>query len=225
MSTPSTPNVASSPPSRARAGAGARRTALWLVALLVVAAAGSLWMSASSRRSTKELPVIATVPDFSLTEASGRTVTRQDLAGAPWVADLIFTHCGGICPTMSAEMARLSQSSSDLPARFVSISVDPERDTPEALEAYAQRFGADRTRWLFLRGDIGAVKKLATDGFLVPVGEGDTSQTGDEIIHSQRFVLIDANSRVRGTYDVRDREAMLALRGDLRRVSEEERAG
>jgi cytochrome oxidase Cu insertion factor (SCO1/SenC/PrrC family) len=106
----------------------------------------------------------------------------------------------------------------------VSISVDPARDTPEALEAYAQRFGADRTRWLFLRGDMTAVKKLAAEGFLVPVGESE-GETGDEIIHSQRFVLIDGNSRVRGTYDVRDSEAMLALRGDLRRVSEEARAG
>jgi len=202
----------------------AGRTAAVLAVLFAVAAGASLWFALRARSlGQEELPVIATLPDFALTEASGRTVTRQDLVGHPWVADLVFTQCGGICPIMTASMSRLVESSSDLPeVRFVSVSVDPERDTPEVLTKYAERFGADRTRWLFLTGEEKAIRSLAIEGLKLPVADGDPAQGEDEILHSQRFVLIDAQSRVRGTYDVRDQEAMFKLRGDLERLSEDE---
>jgi cytochrome oxidase Cu insertion factor (SCO1/SenC/PrrC family) len=201
-----------------------RRSAGWtglvVAVLLATAALASVLFALNARQAEEDLPVLATVPDFTLTEASGRTVTRQDLAGRPWVADLVFTNCGGICPLMSAAMARLVQSSSDLSdTRFVSISVDPERDTPETLTAYAERFKADRERWLFLTGDKDAIRNLAVGGLKLPVADGDPSQGEDEILHSQRFVLIDAQSQVRGTYDVRDQEAMFRLRGDLERLA------
>jgi protein SCO1/2 len=211
------------PPARRTAA----RTGLVLAVLFAVAAGSSLWFAvrAASVGEEEALPVIATVPDFSLTEASGRTVTRQDLAGRPWVADLIFTQCGGICPIMTESMSRLVASSADLPqVRFVSVSVDPERDTPEVLTAYADRVKADRARWLFLTGDEAAVRSLAVQGLKLPVADGDPTQGEDEILHSQRFVLIDAQSRVRGTYDVRDQEAMFKLRGDLERLAEADAA-
>ncbi|MBY0275095.1 SCO family protein [Candidatus Binatia bacterium] len=201
-----------------RSSAG--RTGLVLGALLVLAAAGSLWLAARAQTATEDLPVLAAVPDFTLTEASGRTVTRQDLAGHPYVVDLVFTHCGGICPTMSAAMSRLVGSTSTLPdLRFVSISVDPKNDTPEVLTAYAERFQADRTRWLFLTGDEKAIRELAIGGLKQPLADGDPAQGEDAILHSQRFVLVDAQSQVRGTYDVRDPEAMLRLRSDLERLN------
>lgn len=199
----------------------AARTALVLGVLFAVAAGASLWFAIRASSVAEEaLPVLATVPDFSLTEASGRTVTRQDLLGSPWVADLVFTQCGGICPIMTASMSRLVASSSDLPqVRFVSVSVDPERDTPAVLTTYAERFNADRSRWLFLTGEERAIRSLAVEGLKLPVADGDPAQGEDEILHSQRFVLIDAQSRVRGTYDVRDQEAMFKLRGDLERLA------
>jgi cytochrome oxidase Cu insertion factor (SCO1/SenC/PrrC family) len=210
-------------PASPRPRRTAARTGLVLGALLAVAAGASLWFSASVRdRGAAGLPVIATVPDFTLTEASGRAVSRDDLSGGPWVADLVFTSCGGICPLMSAEMARLvSQTSSLEGVHFVSISVDPERDTPEALTRYAERYEADRSRWLFLTGDEKEIRRLAQEGLKLPVADGDPSRGEDEILHSQRFVLVDAQARVRGTYDVRDQEAMFQLRGDLRRLAEE----
>jgi len=218
-------------PDRADAAARPRRTAgrtgLVLALLLAVAAGASLWFSASVREPGADaLPVVATVPDFSLTEASGRTVSRADLSGRPWVADLVFTSCGGICPLMSAEMKRLVEQSASLDGvRFVSISVDPERDTPEALTRYAERYQADRSRWLFLTGDERDIRRLAQEGLKLPVADGDPSRGEDEILHSQRFVLVDAQSRVRGAYDVRDQEAMFQLRADLRRLAEESPAG
>lgn len=199
----------------------AARTALVLAVLFAVAAGASLWFALGASHDAEEaLPVLATVPDFSLTEASGRSITRQDLLGNPWVADLVFTRCGGICPIMTASMSRLVESTSDLPrVRFVSVSVDPTHDTPAVLTAYADRLNADRSRWLFLTGDEGAVRSLAVQGLKLPVADGDPAQGEDEILHSQRFVLIDAQSRVRGTYDVRDQEAMFKLRGDLERLA------
>jgi cytochrome oxidase Cu insertion factor (SCO1/SenC/PrrC family) len=163
------------------------------------------------------LPVLATIPEFQLTEASGAEVKHSDLAGSPWVADLIFTSCAGICPRMSAEMARLAKDSRP-DVRFVSISVDPEHDTPAALTEYAKRFNADRSRWLFLTGDRGDIWELARKGFLLAVEEGNPAAGDDAVIHSSRFVLVDRQGRVRGTYDIEDREAMLRLRGDLARV-------
>lgn len=206
------------------AEAPARRSAAWtglvVGVVLAVAAAGSAWFAVRAQQAHEELPVLATVPDFALTEASGRTVTRQDLAGRPWVADLVFTHCAGICPIMTAAMSRLVQSSAALPdVRFVSISVDPENDTPEVLGAYAERFGADRTRWLFLTGEQEAIRKLVIGGLKLPLADGDPAQGEDAILHSQRFVLIDAQGQVRGTYDVRDQEGLLRLRGDLEQLA------
>ena len=200
------------------------RTWMRLVGLLVLIAGVAL---AASRllpgRSAEPLPVIAELPDFALVEASGRPVSRADLLGTPWVADLIFTSCAGICPVMTREMKTLQSQTADLDRlRLVSISVDPETDTPARLSEYAERFGADRSRWLFLTGDNGVIRKLAQEGLLLPVADGNPERGDDAVIHSPRFVLVDARARVRGTYDSRDPEAMLRLRGDLRQLVEQE---
>ncbi|HZR79652.1 MAG TPA: SCO family protein [Candidatus Binatia bacterium] len=190
--------------------------------LLVLAAAGVLAAKLLPGDRDEPLPVIAEIPEFRLIEASGRPVTRADLAGKPWVADLIFTSCSGICPAMTQEMSRLAKHTADVPdLRLVSITVDPARDTPEKLTEYAARFGADRSRWLFLTGDDAVIRKLAREGLLLPVAEGDPSQGDEAILHSPRFALIDGRGRVRGSYDMRDAEAMLRLRGDVRRLVEE----
>ena len=113
----------------------------------------------------------------------------------------------------------LRASVRDVPGlRFVSFSVDPATDTPEVLRDYASRFVDDRSGWLFLTGENATIRRIAAEGFLLPVQDGDPSRGDEAVLHSSRFVLVDAEGRVRGTYDVRDAEAMLALRGDLRRL-------
>ena len=128
-------SVASQSPALPRRRS-AGRTGLVLGILLSAAAVGSLWLAVRAQQPAEDLPVLATIPDFTLIEASGRTVTREDLAGSPYVVDLVFTHCGGICPTMTAAMSRLVESTTALPnVRFVSISVPCEKSTcvPETL--------------------------------------------------------------------------------------------
>jgi len=123
------------------------------------------------------LPVIGTVPDFSLVSSERETIERNDLLGHPWVVDLMFTSCAGVCPRMTTEMARLESGAGDIPeAKFVSISVDPERDTPEVLAAYAKKLGVGSERWFFLTGSQEEVHALASAGLYLPTEQGDPDQ-------------------------------------------------
>ena len=127
-----------------------------------------------------------------------------------------------MCPRMTKEMATLRKSVADVPdVRFVSFSVDPETDTPAVLREYAARFTEDRSGWLFLTGDQASIRRVAAEGFLLPVQDGEVARGDEAIVHSSRFVLVDSDGRVRGTYEVNDAEAMLALRGDLRRLRDD----
>ena len=136
--------------------------------LLRGALAGRLWGAGSSPR----LPVYGSVPDFSLTERSGRQVGGSDLRGKVWIANFIYTHCPDTCPLQSGQMARLqAEFAAEGGVRLVSITVDPERDTPEVLSRYADRFGAAPDRWLFLTGERAAIYGLARGAFRLGVVE------------------------------------------------------
>jgi protein SCO1/2 len=159
------------------------------------------------------LPVLSRIPDFALTERSSRVVKLTDLDGKVWIADFIFTQCAGICPAMSASMRKLQDA---LPSevRLVSFSVDPAHDTPEVLSAYAQRFGADPERWLFLTGDMPAIHKLSFEGFKLAVESSDSAI--EPIAHSSRFVLVDRKGHIRGYYSMEDEGAFDRLVKDVK---------
>ncbi|OWY71285.1 hypothetical protein B7486_11880 [cyanobacterium TDX16] len=147
------------------------------------------------------IPVLNTLPDFTLTERSGKPVALADLRGRVWVADFIFTHCAGPCPVMSMRMKQfqdlLKKERMD-DVVCVSFSVDPENDTPARLTEYADALGAEVGRWLFLTGEKRAIRDLAIKGFKIAVQ--DPEQGDDQIIHSTRFVLVDREGRIRGYY-------------------------
>ena len=170
-----------------------------------------LVLVACSKRA--DLPVFSTVPDFTLTERSAREVQRDALAGKVWVADFIFTNCAGTCPLMTAKMRKLQDT---LPAevQLVSFSVDPASDTPEVLREYAQRYGADPQRWLFLTGNRDALYKLSIEGFKLAV-DATAGTELEPITHSTRFALVDRQGRIRGYYGMDDEEAMKKLACDV----------
>ena len=154
----------------------ARRSILWgvLIFVLVGVSALGIWSLIHQQlvsplmlaRAVPRLPVYGALPDFALVERSGRPVRRSDLEGKIWVASFIFTNCADECPLMSAELTRLQADVAAMEdIRLVSITVDPERDTPAVLSQYAERFTADPERWLFLTGDKEAIYRLARDGF------------------------------------------------------------
>lgn len=152
------------------------------------------------------LPELGEVPDFTLTERSGRSVSLPELRGAPWVANFIFTSCAGPCPRISSQMAKLQKAGADIEdVRFVSFTVDPETDTPGVLREYANRFGASPERWLFLTGEKQQLYSLILEGFKLALDDGQSETAGRPpsgvITHSTRFVLVDSNARIRGYYD------------------------
>ena len=207
-----------------------QRTRLLTVNLLagaatIVAIAGFQAWRSSADTAELGLPVLGQVPAFSLTERSGEIVEAVDLQGKVWVVDFIFTHCAGPCPIMSSRMARLQkllQGSSDI--RLVSVSVDPERDSPEVLSEYAGRFGADDETWLFLTGEKSSIYRLIKKGFMLAVDEGfDVQGDGPGIItHSVRFVLVDQQGRIRAYYDGTETETPERVYSDIQTLLAEE---
>jgi cytochrome oxidase Cu insertion factor (SCO1/SenC/PrrC family) len=152
------------------------------------------------------------VPEFRLTERSGRTVSAADLKGKVWVADFIFTRCMGPCPRLSRAMAGLQSSLAAAPdARLVSITVDPSHDTPAALAAYAERFEADKERWLFLTGDPAAVRDLVLGGFKAAMQDNPSAGPGEAVTHSLGMALVDKDGRIRGYFDGSDPAALERL--------------
>src|SRR4051794_22095767 len=174
--------------------AALRRGLIWT--LLVVALVVVVTATAVDRlRRPEPPPVFAPVPAFSLTNRDGRTVRLQDLAGKPWIADFIFTRCPASCPMMTARMARLNRElPDDLAVRLVSISVDPEHDTPQVLQRYAESYQAP-DRWLFLPGGKEEIYHLPGKGFKLGIETPSPSGPGgppvEPILHSTRFVLVD----------------------------------
>ncbi len=197
-----------------------RRGLLWaflVAALLAVAVAALIqWM-----RQPEPLPVYGKLPAFSLVNRDGRTIRLEDLAGAPWVADFVFTRCPASCPMMSARMARLERSlPRDVDVLLVSISVDPSYDTPEVLERYARKFQAPE-RWLFLTGEREDVRRLSIEGFKLGLDmDPPPGMAGPEpILHSTRFVLVDGEGQIRGYYEAFDEASTEKLRKDLLRLA------
>jgi protein SCO1/2 len=157
------------------------------------------------------------VPDFLLTERNGSQVSLAELRGKIWIADFIYTTCTDTCPLQTAMMAKLQEEYSGKPdVHLVSFTVDPERDTPQALTRYAERHRADSKRWYFLTGPRDRTLRLIQDGFHLSVAAvaNETDATG-MIPHSPRFVLVDKQARIRGYYDSREREAFVRLKNDI----------
>ena len=157
------------------------------------------------------------VPDFSLTERSGENIGLAQLRGKIWIADFIYTSCTDTCPLQTGMMAKLQEeysSKSDL--QLVSVTVDPERDTPQTLSLYAARHNADAKRWFFLTGQRDRIIRLIHDGFHLSVAAlPNGGESNGTIPHSPRFVLIDRDVRIRGYCDSRELAAFIRLKNDL----------
>jgi protein SCO1/2 len=174
--------------------------------------------TAPTAKPTQAPPVLYPAPAFSFTERDGSTVTHKDLVGKIVVADFIFTRCGTICPRMSQQMAAIQGKLSGKPiwdqVRLVSFSVDPDFDTADILTDYAKRFEADKTHWLFLTGKRKEMWDIVKAGFKLPVAE-NTDDGLMPILHSEKFVLIDADGKIRGYYDGLQEEPFRRLLADV----------
>jgi len=191
------------------------KRALTVALLLVVVSTAAIAML----RRKVELPRYGQLPAFTLSDGAGQPFGTTQLDGHVWVADFIFTTCPEICPRMTEEMSRLQSwlinRGLDRSVRLVSVSVDPDRDTPEKLRAYAHQFHARPDTWTFVTGSQQKIEEAVVHGFKVAVSrEKDDSQDGFAIVHGTKFVLVDAKQQIRGYYDASDAASMAKLRED-----------
>lgn len=152
------------------------------------------------------------VEPFQLTRESGETFDTAQLDGEIWVASFFFTSCPGFCLKQNQAIADLRTALGDRPIKFVSITVDPEKDTPEELTRYAAHFQADPERWVFLTGDMDEIRRIANETFLV---------TANRDTHTGRLFLIDRQGRIVDSYTGTDPVAMRMLEREIDKLLEE----
>lgn len=160
--------------------------------------------------ANKPLEHFYPVPDFQLITQTGKPFDRPSLAGHVWVADFVFTNCDGPCPLMTSKM-RAIQDKTAADVKLVSFTVDPARDTPEALQKYAWRYKPDTTRWSFLTGDPAVLNTLHHDVF----------KLGSGMDHSTRFVLVDKKGVIRGYYGISEGDAVGRVAKDAAALDKE----
>ena len=198
---------------------GLRLAGLGLAVVLGMLGLHQLVYAFMSRGRAPELPRHGRVTDFAFTSETGRPFVARDLEGKAWVADFIFTRCGGYCPMMSERMAALAVTLKDEPGiRFVSFDVDPDHDSLADLATYSRQHKADPERWTFLRGDRPGVRALAGEGFKLAVVDGHAGDP-EPILHSSHFVLVDAKREIRGYYDGLESASVEKLVADARRLA------
>lgn len=199
-----------------------QRVVLWglLVATLLAIGVTAVMAPRWSRPARAPAPPdLGPVPQFELINRDGQSWSSSDLVGTPWIADFIFTRCGLSCPRLTALMAQLGEVLPDrLDVHRVSISVDPEHDRPPVLQSYAEKWGVEDDRWLFLTGEREEIRDLVIEGFKLgldmepPAG---LANPDEPIIHSTRFVLIDSAGSIRGYYNVVEGDELQRLISDL----------
>jgi protein SCO1/2 len=149
-------------------------------------------------------PVLGQLPAFELVGTDGTAFGSDDLAGRVWVASFLFTRCSTICPALGRSVHSLQERYREWEVdgiHLVSITVDPEHDTPAALADFGERHGQDPAHWTLLTGEPDAVRELVVSGFLLAMGSPETTDGIVDVAHSGRLVLVDGRGRIRGYYD------------------------
>jgi len=142
-------------------------------------------------------PVLFAAPKFEMTDQNGQPAGDKALHGKVWIADFIFTHCAGSCPKVTSKFVELQKSIHDPDIRFVSFSVDPARDDPKTLKDYSDKNNAGDMRWMLLRpADQASVIQVAKHMAAIA-----PSTSHDAVAHTDFFILIDPDGKVRGLYD------------------------
>lgn len=155
-----------------------------------------------------------TIADFSLTNQNGRTITQKEYEGKIYVADFFFTTCPSICPIMTKNMADLQKElENDEDVLLLSHSVTPEIDSVAQLKKYALEKGVDDAKWNLVTGDKKQIYDLARKSYLAVKTDGDGGPF--DMIHTENFILVDKEKRIRGFYDGTKQEDMEQLLNDL----------
>lgn len=141
------------------------------------------------------------INDFTFTDQSNKPFGLKDLKGKVWISDFIFTSCTDVCPPMTANMVKLQEMVKEKGLKnveFVSFSVDPSVDSPQALQNFAEKFGADTKNWTFLTGySQESIENFALKNYKALVKK---PQTGDQVIHGIDFYLVGPDGKIKKSY-------------------------
>ena len=182
---------------------------IWVGFLLffaLFALAFMLWLLQAARNFGEvPLRVISTVAPFTLTSQESQPVTLADFTNHVWLADIIFTRCAGPCPRLTQQMRQVQDSlPKESGAKLVTLTTDPEFDTPAVLKKYGEHFGADFNRWTFLTGTKSEIAAVAANSLKLsaqPVKPEEQKDSADLFIHTTIFVIVDKHSQLRGFFE------------------------
>lgn len=215
---------------------------LGLVLVAVVGLGAFAFQNSAKLLMSGSLPEpLGDVPAFALLDHRGQDVTQADWLGSVVVVNFIYSRCAEACPLSTAHMLKLQSVYAQEPrVQLVSISVDPDYDTPDVLASYAERLGVRSARWSFLTGEKKKIYRLAQEGFRLGVLDPndlettsslqrlidlispatafahDGAQDGHKPIqHSARLVVVDGQGRIRQYYDSNDADVLQRVERDV----------
>ena len=160
------------------------------------------------------------IADFELIDQDGALFDQTALEGKYYVSDFFFTTCPTICPDMSAQLQRVQEAyGQEKDFMIVSHTVNPEVDSAETLKAYADLYEANPDQWVFLTGDKRVIYDLARKSYFAATTEGDGGV--NDFIHTENFILVDKEKRIRGFYDGTSKESVDQLITDIEILAQE----
>lgn len=164
--------------------------------------------------SVKHITKDHTIADFSLINQNGEIITQNDYKNKIYIADFFFTRCTNICIAMAYNMNQLQEYyKNDADILFLSHSVTPEMDSVPILKKYAIEKGVIDGKWNVTTGDKKHIYELARKSYFAVIEDGDGGE--DDFIHTEQFILIDKERRIRGFYDGTDKNDMEKLKQDM----------
>jgi protein SCO1/2 len=155
------------------------------------------------------------IKDFSMKNQNGETITQEFYNDKIYVADFFFTTCPTICPIMTENMGYVQEKiKNDSDVLLLSFSVTPEIDSVEQLKKYAIEKNVIDSKWNLVTGNKKDIYNLARTSYLVAKTNGDGGKY--DMIHTENFVLVDKEKRIRGFYDGTNSKEMGQLLNDIK---------
>lgn len=166
------------------------------IVIIILGVIGSVfWLK---NKPKDKLYTVMKVPEFSMTDQNNQTITNRDMLGKVYVVEFFFTSCPTICPIMSNNLRNVEDEINNPNLGFISVTIDPKRDTPERLLDYAKRIGVKSVNWHYLTSDRETIQNLA-DQFNIYVGKDETTAEG--LNHSGKLALVDKQGNIRSRYN------------------------
>lgn len=185
--------------------------ALIMISFFLNACVDSQEQPKDTQSILNKLRVYGISPDFSGITDTQTKLTSKDLHGKVWLISFFFASCGDICPKMNAVKSKIIANHTSDSLRFLSVTVDPETDTPEFLSKHRREMKYSDNRWLFLRMKSDSILQQFMNGLLVGYSENPEN-------HSARIILIDSKSQIRGYFDALDTKHVDSLESILRKL-------